>query len=130
MRLYFLFFFALPFFISAKKSTLIPPVETSDTCFYTINVPPDIDFPETPHFDTTIERSINCRKQVLKLSGWGTQTGYTLTRNDSVIHVNKSVSFTAMQRYGLIDITDLPAGIYAMGLTACGNGGGFTLRLK
>ena len=118
-RLFFFFLFAIPFFIAANKSAAILPVETAD-----------IDFPETPHFDTTIERAINCRTQVLKLKGWGTETSYTLTRNDSVIKVHRSVSFSAFKRYGVIDITDLPEGTYEMSLLACGNGGGFTVRLK
>ncbi|MDQ3112263.1 MAG: hypothetical protein M3R17_20450 [Bacteroidota bacterium] len=130
MRFFFFFVFAFLFLISANKSTAISPVENADTCFYSINVPPDIDFPETPHFDTTIERAINCKTQVLKLPGWGSGTGYTLTRNDSIIKVHKAVSFSAAQKSGLIDITDLPAGIYGMSLAACGNGGAFTVRLK
>jgi hypothetical protein len=130
MRFYFFFLFTLPFFISANRSATISPVEIADTCFYTVNVPPNIDYPETPHYDTTIVRAENCKTQVLKLWGWGTQTDYTLTRNDSVIKVHRSVGFFASQRYGLIDITDLPNGTYEMGLLACGNGGGFTVRLK
>ena len=130
MRFFLFCICAICFIISAKNSSATPPVETADTCFYIVNVPPDIDFPETPHFDTTIVRADNCKTQVLKLWGWGTQTGYTLTRNDSVIKVYKSVSFWAGQPYGIIDITNLPSGTYGMGLMACGNGGGFTIRLK
>jgi hypothetical protein len=130
IRLFLFCVFALSFIISANKPAENSVIEIADTCFYTINVPPDIDFPETPHFDTTIVRAENCETQMLKLPRWGTQTDYTLMRNDSVIKVHKRVSFHAGKRYGLIDITDLPAGTYGMGLTACGNGGSFTIRLK
>ena len=107
-----------------------PPFEKTDTCFYTIHVPADIDVPGTPHFDTTIVRAINCKKQFLKLPEWGTQTTYTLTRMDSVVHVQREISFHFSQHYGMIDITDLPPGAYGMGLLACGNGGGFTIYLE
>lgn len=130
MRLFLFFSCALFFIASAKKTVAIPCVETADTCFYTIHVPADIDFPQTPYFDTTIVRSINCKTQVLKLPGWGTGTTYILTRDDSVINVNKEISFLIPQRYGMIDITTLPEGNYNMQLFACGNGGSFTLRLK
>ncbi len=130
IRCLLIFLLGLTFFCFRNNAFAIHPAETADTCFYLINVPPDIDVPETPHFDTTIVRVINCKIQVLKLPGWGTETKYTLMRMDSVIHFNKSVSFWAGQRYGMIDITDLPPGIYGMGLLACGNGGSFTIRLK
>lgn len=118
------------YFGATNNSVAIAPIETADTCFYTINVPADIDVPTTPHFDTTIVRAENCKTQMLKLPEWGTQTTYILTRMDSVINIQKAVSFSAGQHYGMIDITDLPAGTYGMGLMACGNGGGFTLHLK
>lgn len=130
IRLIVFSLFGLLFFASAKHSVAIPEMENADTCFYTIHVPADIDFPETPHFDTTIVRSLNCNKQFLRLPSWGTQTDYTISRDDSLIKIHRSTLFSMKQGQGLIDITDLPNGTYAMYLMACGNGGGFTIYLK
>lgn len=124
------FFFAFSF---SKIKTKIPsPIAPSDTCFYSINVPPDIDMPSTPHFDTTIVRNNSCKVHILKLQSWGTETEYNLSgtingktysRNAHFFHGPGSGSNT-------MDITDLPAGDYGMYLLACGNGGGFGLRIK
>lgn len=130
LRIHLICLLLSPFFFSKIHESAISHVVKSDTCFYTINVPPDIDFPETPHFDTTIIRNTNCSKQFLKLPGWGTETKYSLMSMDSVIHIALEVSFTHDQRFGLIDITGLPAGVYGMGLLACNNGGAFTIHLK
>jgi hypothetical protein len=114
--------FAAPAF--AEKHT--PAAIANDTCFYSINVPADMDMPSTPSFDTTIVRTTNCKIHLLKLPGWGTETEYKLSGNNIV----RSTHFSTGSGPGLIDITDLVPGTYAMSLLACGNGGAFTVRIK
>ena len=98
-----------------------------DTCRYLLQVPADIDHPETPHFDTTIVRSNGCITHMLHFPAQGTETEYAL-QMDSVKR-DLHFTFDEVKRQWL-DITDLPAGEYQVRLLACGNGGGFTLRIK
>ncbi|HVD98050.1 MAG TPA: hypothetical protein VNB90_07575 [Cytophagaceae bacterium] len=99
--------------------------QDKDTCFYTLEVPANIDLPETPHFDTTIVRSANCAVHILVLQSWGTETSYTL----STFMRNKHAHFFTGEK-GSMDISGLSSGAYEMNLIACGNGGTFTLRIK
>ncbi len=99
--------------------------QKKDTCFYSLIVPSDIDMPKTPPFDTTIVRASNCSVYILHLESWGTQTSYNLNSPK----YSRSSHFNIGQR-GTMDITDLPADSYSMSLQACGNGGGFILRIK
>jgi hypothetical protein len=99
--------------------------EKKDTCFYYLKIPRDIDMPETPYFDTTIVRSSDCTVHILVLQSWGTQTSYILSSTKE----ERTASFNSGKN-GTMDITNLPEGKYGMSLMACGNGGGFTLRIK
>ncbi len=101
----------------------------SDTCFYLLKVPANLDVPTTPHFDTTIVKISNCSIHILRLPSWGTETEYTLTVKEGEKYKSRSAQFFS-GHYGMIDITNLPAGVYGMGLSACGNGGGFTIRIE
>ncbi len=130
LRFLFLFFIFPLLCIPAFKILAISPAESQDTCFYSIIVPPDIDFPETPYFDTTIQRSKTCKIHVLKLPSWGTETEYTMSRKDSIASPFKKITMEHDKGFGLIDITDFPSGTYEMRLKACGNGGSFTIRIK
>lgn len=105
-----------------------------DTCFYEIHVPPDIDMPKTPHFDTSIVRNNQCSTQILRLQSWGTETSYSLySSKDSILTKGakpiRSCAFGVHQK-GEMDIGDLAKGTYTMWLVACGNGGFFTVRIK
>jgi hypothetical protein len=99
---------------------------TKDTCIYALKVPADLDISTTPHFDTTIVRSKECRIHILSLPSWGTETNYTIT---SQTGNQKSAHFFASKK-GEIDITNLASGKYNGYLTACGNGGPFTIHIK
>lgn len=102
-----------------------------DTCFYFIAVPANLDVPGTPHFDTIISRTAGCRVHFLKLPSWGTETRYGIIKRDTVPNVKESSSVVITNKqYGLIDITNISAGIYDAGLTACGNGGSFTIKIE
>lgn len=129
----YLFLLLIPFACSfSKKQSNIPAdISKSDTCFYTINVPPDIDMPSTPYFDTTIVRSGNCKIHILNLQAWGTETEYDLSDSTGKA-IAKAHFFMSDKASGnrQIDISNLPAGKYNMYLLACGNGGGFGLRIK
>ena len=106
---------------------------SSDTCFYQLLLPPDLDMPETPYFDTTIVRNPGCKVHILRLQIWGTETAYTLYTNDSVHKPLRSAHFFCSyppKGKREIDITGLPAGKYSMSLSACGNGGSFGLAIK
>ncbi len=100
-------------------------IKNSDTCFYLLTVPPDMDMPKTSPFDTTIVRSANCNTHILRLQSWGTSTRYTLVSSA----YERSSSFLSGEE-GTMDITDLPPDSYYMSLSACGNGGGFNLSIK
>jgi hypothetical protein len=105
---------------------------SNDTCFYSVTCPPDIDMPQTPHYDTTIARSGNCKVKALRLASWGTETSYALFPADSTVKmpdVKLNVHFFHGQA-GVIDITDIPPGRYNVSLSACGNGGSFGLTIK
>lgn len=98
-----------------------------DTCRYSLQIPADIDHPETSHFDTTIARSNGCMTHMLYFPPQGTETEYTLHMDS----VTRDLHFTFDEvKKQWLDITDLPAGDYNVSLLACGNGGGFTLRIK
>jgi hypothetical protein len=98
-----------------------------DTCRYVLNVPPDIDMPEAPAFDTTIVRSVGCKKHMLFFPAWGTGTSYEIT-NEAI---SQMVYFRIeVKEKQWLDITELPEGDYGIHLLACGNGGFFTLRIK
>ena len=119
--------------VQIERNKMNGEITPNDTCFYSIHVPQDIDVPSTPHFDTTIVRTGDCPVRALRLPSWGTETSYSLAPEDSSSakqYEPRSTHFSADQRFGIIDITDLPVGNYTMHLTACGNGGFFTVRLK
>lgn len=98
-----------------------------EKCLYLVKLPADLDLPNTPHFDTTIVRSVGCKHHVLHFPGWGTGTTYKLDGNG----VEREVGFTnGDKKEQWMDITDLPTGSYSVKLWACGNGGNFTLRIK
>src|SRR5262245_62118402 len=98
-----------------------------DACRYFLRVPPDLDVPGTPHFDTTIVRTHACAEQYLWFPSGGTETMY-IVRMDTIkreLHF-----FTGETEKQWLDVAGLPSGTYAVSMMACGNGGGFTLRLK
>lgn len=98
-----------------------------DTCRYAIKVPPDIDFPETPSYDTTIVRTPLCKHHLLHFPSWGTGTTYKINGNG----IEREVGFmTDEEEKQWLDITDLPVGRYNVNLLACGNGGSFTLSIR
>jgi len=98
-----------------------------DTCRYVLRVPADIDFPETPAFDTTIVRNAACQHHLLHFPSWGTGTTYKISGSS----VEREVGSTfGEQEKQWLNITDMPAGDYHVWLLACGNGGFFTLRIK
>lgn len=104
----------------------------TDTCFYLIKVPPDLDVPGTPYFDTLIVRKEQCSVHALELPSWGTETSYVFFPADTAVKISGihlSTHFFHGQ-HGIIDITSLPAGSYSVSLMACGNGGSFSVRIK
>jgi hypothetical protein len=113
-----LLFFVLKGF---GQNKFTPPMPM-DTCFYYIKVPPDIDMPTTPHFDTTIVKNQSCKVHVIIFNKWGTATDYTLA--------NLKCGCRAGGEKCKMDISSLPAGTYEARLIACGNGGSFTIRIK
>lgn len=63
----------------------------------------------------------------LHFPAWGTGTTYTISGNG----LEREVGFTTGEKYKQwLDISNLPAGEYHVNLLACGNGGGFMLRIK
>ena len=109
----------------AKKENLN---YTRDTCFHALKVPADLDISTTPHFDTTIIRTKDCRIHILELPSWGTETNYTISSEEG--NERSAHFFAGEKEMGIIDITDLSAGKYNGHLTACGNGGAFTIRIE
>jgi hypothetical protein len=98
-----------------------------DTCLYALSVPPDIDMPETPAFDTTIVRAAGCEHHMLHFPAWGTGTDYKITGNG----LERSVGFGIDEKEKQwLEISDLPVGDYSVHLLACGNGGFFKLRIQ
>lgn len=104
----------------------------SDTCFYSLRLPADLDVPSTPHFDTTIVRGKDCKVHILKLQSWGTETEYRISATIGGKNYSRNAHFfhSYPPQPQWIDITDLPAGKYSGYLTACGNGGSFGLEIK
>ncbi len=96
-------------------------------CRYELHIPLDLDFPETPHFDTTIVRTTTCVKHLLRLPPQGTETRY-IFRMDTVER-DLHFGFDEDSKQWL-DISLMPAGEYHVRLLACGNGGSFTLHIK
>jgi hypothetical protein len=99
----------------------------NDTCTYHLSVPPDLDLPNTPHFDTTIVRSPGCSKHMLWFPAGGTETRYILQMDT----VRRDLHFSKAEvDKQFLDITNLPSGAYEVHLLACSNGGSFTLRIQ
>ena len=98
-----------------------------DTCRYFLKVPVDIDYPETPAFDTTIVRTGVCKHHMLHFPTWGTGTTYKVSGNG----LEREVGFITDEKdKQWLDISNMPAGEYHVNLLACGNGGSFTLKIK
>lgn len=124
----------MPWYISHGKSIALLVIAFAactafhgGTCNYELRVPPDLDVPGTPHFDTTIVRTTNCSKHMLWFPTQGTETEYIL----SLDTVKRSVHFFHEETdKQWLDITHLPGGSYQVHLLACGNGGFFTLRIE
>ena len=133
MKLHLLPFCLIIFILSGcgiKKNRI---AETKDTCFYSLIVPPNLDLPESPSFDTTILRDGYCNIHILNLESWGTETEYILIPRDT----SDKKSFRKCHFYhidgpekGTMDISSLDTGHYTMWLLACGNGGFFGLTLR
>lgn len=98
-----------------------------DTCRYMLRIPADLDYPETPHFDTTIVRNSTCKSHLLHFPAWGTRSDYVLSGNG----VSDSLGFFfEEEQLQWLDVSALPAGIYRVRLLACGNGGDFTVKIQ
>ena len=106
---------------------LVSSFNEDDACRYFLRVPPDMDLPGTRHFDTTIVRTFACKEQYLWFPSGGTETSYVV-RMDTI--ERKLHFFMGETEKQWLDVADLPSGTYNVGMMACGNGGGFTLRLK
>ncbi len=115
------------FSLSCKDQNLSTAVsEKNDTCFYQLKIPPNIDMPSTPHFDTTIVVNENCKENILQLQAWGTETKYHFSSSNGI---SKSIRFSNGEK-GVLNLNELPKGKYNGSLMACGNGGSFTLNIK
>lgn len=99
-----------------------------DTCYYSLRVPPDMDHPETPPFDTTIVRRSGCISHWLQFPAQGTSTTYRLQRDTIVREVGFYMHDESEAEW--LDISTLPPGEYHVTLLACGNGGSFALNIK
>jgi len=98
-----------------------------DTCYYSLKVPPNLDFSETATFDTTIVRGGPCGVHLLRFPPWGTQSDYYITGDGMVDSLGFTFDQDSLQ---WLDITTMVTGSYAVRLLACGNGGDFTLRIE
>lgn len=98
----------------------------SDTCRYELRLPANMDMGER-WADTTIVRRPECSRHLLRLQAWGTQSNYSITGNGMEMSVGFMFGEPDKQ---WMDITGLPVGEYKGWLLACGNGGGFTLRIE
>ena len=96
-------------------------------CRYELHIPPDLDVPGTPHFDTTIVRTATCTKHLLLLPPQGTETRYIILMDTVERDVHFGFDDESKQ---WLDISLMPVGEYRVNLFACGNGGSFTLRIK
>jgi hypothetical protein len=123
--------FSMGFTAGSPESTVNNP-DVADTCFYELQLPPDIDVPETPYFDTVLVRRENCKVHILVLESWGTETEYKIAASIGNQKYNMNAHFHAGSpaKERMIDITHHPAAKYSGYLLACGNGGSFGLELR
>lgn len=111
----------------ATAVTLLSSSADGDACRYFLRVPADLDFPDTPHFDTTIVRTTACKEQLLWFPSGGTETKY-LVRMDTIERTLHFFSGQTEKQW--LDVSSLPSGTYTVSMFACSNGGSFTLRLS
>jgi hypothetical protein len=135
MKLFALFILALTLVSFSFTKTISQENSVSnhsDTCFYQLHIPADLDHPETPFYDTLFIRDTSCKIQIVRLPSQGTETEYHLTGtiNGKTYSRNAHFLYGKTSNSNLMDITDLPSGTYRMQLLACGNGGGFGLTIK
>ncbi len=128
--------FVLPIFliIFLVNPSLKAQNKIQDTCFYSIEFPPNIDLPSTPHFDTTLIRNTNCSLHIILWSDCGTEAKYALFKGDSINfnshHTPIRSSHVFHGQEGKMDITKLSAGSYTVWLVGDCNGGFFTIHIK
>lgn len=122
-----------------KEDRVIPQLNT-DTCRYELDVPVDLDVPDTLgvptlNADVWLLRSYYCGTHFVRFPAWGTGTAYTLI-GGPVSGVDTSGKngelhfFTREEEKQWVDMTSWPPGDYTVRLVACGNGGLFTLKLR
>ena len=118
----------------AMKDELVMAQLNTDTCRQEVLVPADLDLPETLYRDAWVLRSPYCGKHFVHFPLWGTQTSYTITFNPYFPDRTKepvTLESSALDDVNYwLDITDWPVGDHPVHLSASGNRGTFTLKLR
>lgn len=123
---------------AAMKEDRVVPQLNTDTCRYELNVPPDLDVPDTSatrNTDEWLMRSYYSGTHLVKFPAWGTQTAYIITGGpgsgaDTSGHDAQLQFGMGEQDKQWLDMTQWPPGDYTVRLIACGNGGSFVLKLR
>lgn len=125
---------------TAMKNEQVIPQLNSDTCRYQVEVPADLDVPDTlgahpRNTDVWLMRSYYCGTHFAKFPMWGTFTGYIITGGPGssvdTTGKNAELHFGAdEEEHQWLDVSDWPPGDYTVSLMSCGNGGSFVLKLR
>ena len=112
---------------------VIPQLNT-DTCHQEVQVPADLQLPETKYRDVWLLRSPYCGTHFVYFPIWGTKTSYTITFHPYQSDQQKEpVTLDTDERDDVnywLDISDWPVGDHAVELVGDGNSGTFTLKLR
>lgn len=119
-----------------KEDRVIPQLNT-ETCRYEVDVPADLDVPDTlgRNTDVWLLRSAYCGTHLVKFPAWGTETAYRVVGGpgSGVDTTGKNAQlhfFMDQEDKQWLNVSGWPPGDYAVSLLACGNGGSFVLKLR
>jgi len=118
---------------ATKDEAVIPQLNT-DTCHQEVQVPAELDLPETRYRDVWLLRSWYCGTHLVHFPLWGNRTAYTITFHPHRTDQQKEpVILDTDERDDVnywLDISDWPVGDHMVELVGDGNGGTFTLKLR
>ncbi len=118
----------------AMKNDQVITQRNTDTCHQQVQVPADLDLPETKYRDVWLMRSPYCGTHFVHFPLWGAQTAYTITFDPHQSDQQKEpVTLHTDSRDDVnywLDISDWPVGDHQVSLMSCMNGGTFILKLR
>lgn len=121
-------FLALAFCLLAGKVSA-NTLTGADTAIYPVIIAADLD--KIADYEFTVKLNKTAQVHILSFPAFGTQTGVSIYGKEfDIVTPLYDIDFPLSQGWGLMDVSNIQPGRYTVWLTACHNGGYFTLLVE